>query len=128
MSALSPLGTAWLVAFAASADASRAKRFYGDTLGLRIVSEDRFAVVFDAGGTTLRVQLVEQVAPVPYTTLGWHVDDIDTAVATLTASGVMFERFSGMQQDPRGVWTAPSGARVAWFKDPDGNIFSIVNR
>jgi catechol 2,3-dioxygenase-like lactoylglutathione lyase family enzyme len=126
MSALSPLGTASLVAFAATANPSAAKRFYGDTLGLRLVSEDLFALVFDAGGTMLRVQRVEAVMPLPYTALGWRVEDIDTVVATLTALGVVFERFAGMDQDRGGVWRSPSGARVAWFKDPEGNILSLT--
>jgi catechol 2,3-dioxygenase-like lactoylglutathione lyase family enzyme len=126
MSALSPLGTAWVIAFCATSDASRAKHFYHDILGLRLVSEDPFALVFDAGGTTLRVQRVKQVMPVPYTTLGWHVEDISTTVSTLSALGVAFERFPGMEQDLLGVWSSPSGARVAWFKDPDGNLLSLT--
>jgi len=126
MSAISPLGTATLVAFAATADAPRSRKFYRDVLGLRLVSEDPFALVFEAGGTTLRIQRVKKVATIPYTALGWHVEDIGATVAMLGAAGVATERFPGMDQDPAGVWESPSGARVAWFKDPDGNILSLT--
>ena len=118
-------GTAKLVAFAAARDAARAKAFYRDVLGLRLISEDGFALVFDAHGTTLRVSLVKEVAAAPYTVLGWEVAGIEVAVRGLNAAGVQFERYPGMQQDDLGIWRAPDGASVAWFKDPDGNLLSV---
>jgi catechol 2,3-dioxygenase-like lactoylglutathione lyase family enzyme len=115
-----------VMAFVAARDAKRARRFYGDVLGLSLESEDKFALTFDAAGTILRVQIVDDLDAAPYTVLGWSVPDIGAAVSELVGRGVSFERYAFMEQDPSGVWTAPSGARVAWFKDPDGNTLSLT--
>ena len=120
------LGSQKLVAFVATRDPGRAKEFYGDTLGLRLVSEDEFALVFDAAGTTLRVTRVQVLAGAKYTVLGWEVQDIVETAKQLQTGGVSLERYSGMQQDELGIWNSPSGAKVAWFKDPDGNTLSIT--
>lgn len=125
MAAPSVLGSYKLMAFVATLDPARAKAFYGGTLGLRLVSEDRFALVFDANGTTLRVSTVRELAPAKFTVLGWEVPDIVAAATALEAAGVNLERYGFPDQDERGIWTAPGGARVAWFKDPDGNTLSI---
>jgi catechol 2,3-dioxygenase-like lactoylglutathione lyase family enzyme len=120
------LGSSKLVAFVGTADAKRARAFYADVLGLRLVSEDGFALVFDAGGAPLRVAIMPEVAAAPYTVLGWQVPDIRSTIDALVRRGVQFERYGFMLQDDLGVWTAPSGARVAWFKDPDGNLLSLT--
>ena len=104
----------------------RAREFYENTLGLTLVSNDPFALVFDANGTTLRVQKVEALEPRPFTAVGWTVNDIQKIVATLKQKNVLCERFPGMAQDAHGVWASASGARVAWFKDPDGNLLSLT--
>jgi len=115
-----------IVAFVATADPKSAMAFYRDTLGLTLLAEQLpFALVFDAHGTTLRVQIVKQVVPAGYTSLGWRVDDIVVAAKALAKAGVRFERYPGMDQDADGIWSSPSGAKVAWFKDPDGNTLSI---
>jgi catechol 2,3-dioxygenase-like lactoylglutathione lyase family enzyme len=114
------------MAFLATADGRRARAFYEGTLGLRVTSDDDFALALDAGGTMLRVQKVERVEAPPHTALGWEVPDIAAAVESLVARGVRFARYAGMTQDARGVWRSPSGARVAWFADPDGNILSLT--
>jgi len=114
-----------IVAFVATTDPSRAKAFYRDVLGLLLISEDEYALVFDAHGTMLRVAVVRDIVLAPYTVLGWQVGDIDTAVRGLGAKGVTFERFSWMEQNDLGIWSAPSGAKVAWFKDGDGNLLSV---
>jgi catechol 2,3-dioxygenase-like lactoylglutathione lyase family enzyme len=120
------LGSSKIVAFAGVANADRARAFYRDTLGLRLVSEDGFALAFDANGTMLRVSLVREVVAAPYTVLGWEVDDIAAKAQALTRAGVKLERYeSFLKQDKLGIWTAPGGTRVAWFKDPDGNLLSI---
>jgi catechol 2,3-dioxygenase-like lactoylglutathione lyase family enzyme len=107
-------------------DAERARTFYRDTLGLRLVSEDGFALTFDANGTMLRVSLVREVVAAPYTVLGWEVDDIAAKAKALMAAGVNLERYENfLKQDESGIWTAPGGTRVAWFKDPDGNLLSL---
>ena len=120
------LGSQKLIAFVATREPARAKAFYGDKLGLRLVSEDAFALVFDAAGVNLRVTKVEQVVPAPYTVLGWDVDDIVATSQALTRAGIVPERFHGLQQDDHGIWRSPSGARILWFKDPDGNTLSLT--
>jgi catechol 2,3-dioxygenase-like lactoylglutathione lyase family enzyme len=114
-----------LMAFVATRDPARAKEFYGGTLGLRFISDDGFALVFDANGTIVRVATVRELNPAPYTVLGWQVNDIESAVKELTAAGVVFERYGIFPQDELGIWVAPGGVRVAWFKDPDGNTLSL---
>ena len=114
-----------LVAFVGTSKPTAARAFFRDRLGLRLVSEDQFALVFDARGTMLRVAIVPSVRPAGYTVLGWHVPDIRRAVAQLKKAGVKLERYAGMEQDEDGVWASPSGAQIAWFKDPDGNTLSI---
>jgi catechol 2,3-dioxygenase-like lactoylglutathione lyase family enzyme len=115
-----------IVAFVTIVDVERAKRFYADTLGLRLVSEEPpFALVFDANGIMIRLGMGKELPPAHGTVLGWQVPDIESAVRSLEASGVKFERYDFMKQDASAIWTAPTGARVAWFKDPDGNILSV---
>ena len=114
-----------LVAFVATANPDRARAFYRDTLGLTLIDEHDFALVFDSAGTTLRVQKVQSVAPIPYTALGWHVADVHASIHRLVERGVLFQRFPGIDQDDDGVWTTPDGIAVAWFKDPDGNLLSL---
>lgn len=122
------LGSHKLVAFVATRDPVRAKAFYGDTLGLRLISEDQFALMFDAHGTVLRVSIVVELVPAKYTVLGWVVPDIVATVGELKKAGVKLEHFGFKDQDELGIWTAPGGARVAWFKDPDGNTLSVTER
>lgn len=115
-----------LIAFVGTTSFEKARAFYGEALGLPLLSEDGFALVFDAHGTKLRVTLVNQVTPAAYTVLGWQVDDIAAAVRELEAAGVKFQHYAGLPQDELGIWRAPGGARVAWFKDPDGNTLSVT--
>ena len=120
------LGNATVTAFVATADPGRSKRFYHDTLGLGLLSDDQYAIAFDCNGIQLRIQKVEAVQPHPFTALGWHVPSIRDAIVGLTKRGVVFERYSFLTQDDLGVWRAPSTAQVAWFKDPDGNLLSLT--
>jgi catechol 2,3-dioxygenase-like lactoylglutathione lyase family enzyme len=115
-----------LIGFVGVTDLDQARQFYGETLGLPLRDESPFALVADAGGTMLRITAVDQPAAAPYTVLGWAVADIAAAVDELAARGIRFTRYDGMQQDDRGVWTAPGGARIAWFLDPDGNNLSLT--
>jgi catechol 2,3-dioxygenase-like lactoylglutathione lyase family enzyme len=122
----SRLGKHNIIGFVTIVDVERAKQFYRDTLGLTLVHEEPpFALVFDANGIMLRLGMGNERAPVQGTVLGWQVPDAAAAVKDLEQAGVRFERFNGLMQDELGIWTAPTGARVAWFKDPDGNILSI---
>jgi catechol 2,3-dioxygenase-like lactoylglutathione lyase family enzyme len=120
------LGSKKIMAFVSTRVPANAKAFYRDTLGLRLISEDGFALAFDAAGIMLRVSIAEKVVIAPYTVLGWQIEDIVATAKALQQAGVKFERFPGLDQDELGVWNAPSGAKVAWFKDPDGNILSIA--
>jgi catechol 2,3-dioxygenase-like lactoylglutathione lyase family enzyme len=107
-------------------DPDRARAFYVDKLGLKFVSDDGFAIVLDANGNMLRLTRMREVKPQPFTVLGWEVSDIAAVIGQLQAAGIVFERYHDfMKQDELGVWTAPDGTRVAWFKDPDGNILSL---
>jgi catechol 2,3-dioxygenase-like lactoylglutathione lyase family enzyme len=123
---MSVLTDSAIMAFAATTQPDAARAFYGDVLGLRLTSADRFALAFEVGGTMLRVATVEHVQPAGYTVLGFIVPDIHAAIAELVQRGVQFERFGFMEQDTHGVWTAPGGAQIAWFKDPDGNTLSLT--
>ena len=115
-----------LCGFVATRDQARAKVFYRDVLGLKLVSEDQFATVFDANGIMLRVTPVRERVPAAYTVMGWEVADIDATVDGLIKAGVTFEKYGFPTQDARGIWSAPGGAKVAWFKDPDDNILSVA--
>lgn len=125
------LGAMDIVAFVPTRNPATARSFYEGILGLRFVSEDPFAVMFDANGVMVRVTNVSSVdgfKPAPFTILGWLVDDIGKTVKGLNKKAVQFERFPGMEQDQLGVWSSPSGAKVAWFKDPEGNVLSVTQR
>jgi catechol 2,3-dioxygenase-like lactoylglutathione lyase family enzyme len=113
------------VGFTLTTKPEQAKKFYGETLGFRFLKDDGFALVFDAHGTMLRISKVKEFTPAAHTILGWEVQDIPAAVRDLTARGVVFERYPGMPQDAQGICTFPTGDRVAWFKDPDGNVLSL---
>jgi catechol 2,3-dioxygenase-like lactoylglutathione lyase family enzyme len=124
---LSPmLASTPIVAFVAITDREQARAFYVDVLGLKLRDEDAFALMLDAGGTMLRLALVETLQPQGFTVLGWIVPDIAAAVRDLGARGVAFKRYEFMQQDDLGIWAAPGGARVAWFADPFGNTLSLT--
>lgn len=122
----SGLGKYNIIGFVTIVSVERAKEFYRDTLGLRLVSEEPpFALVFDANGIMLRLGMADKLPPAHGTVLGWQVPDASAAVTELEQAGIRFERYDFLKQDAQGIWTSPTGAKVAWFKDPDGNILSI---
>ena len=126
MSPVTRLGKYYIVGFVNIVDVARAKAFYRDTLGLRLLSEEPpFALVFEANGIMLRLGMAKELPPAHGTVLGWQVPNIRTTVRELEDAGVRFERYGQLKQDELGIWTAPTGAKVAWFKDPDGNILSL---
>ena len=114
------------MAFAATSDLAAARAFYERGLGLAVTGQSPIAITFDCGGTTLRVALVEKPVIAPYTVLGFTVTDMAATISDLVARGVDFERLDGVAQDELGVWNAPGGTLVAWFKDPDGNMLSLT--
>ena len=115
-----------LKAFVPTTKPKKAKSFYRDTLGLKLLSEDSYGLEFDANGTLLRVTIVPELAPHPFTILGWNVDDIVSVIKQLNGKKVFFEGYDFLKQDKLGIWTSPNGSKVAWFKDPDGNILSLT--
>jgi catechol 2,3-dioxygenase-like lactoylglutathione lyase family enzyme len=120
------LGSIDIVAFVSTQDFEKARAFYVGVLGLRFVKDDGFALVLDANGIMVRVAKVPPpFTPAPFTILGWQVSDIEKVAEELQQKGVQFERFGFFEQDKLGIWTAPGGDKVAWFKDPDGNILSV---
>jgi len=120
------LSAARLIGFIPVRDLASAHRFYGETLGLELEEDTPFAVVMNAGGSMLRLTQVENFQPQPFTIAGWEVADIGAAVDALARRGVTFNRYDGMDQDEKGVWTTPGGDQVAWFNDPDGNTLSLT--
>ena len=120
------LSSASIMAFVATKNSDKAKAFYQDTLKLKLTTDDPFALVFDANGIMLRLSKVKELTPAPFTVLGWKVANIAAEMRELKGRGVAFEFFKGFQHDDPGVWTSPSGAKVAWFKDPDGNLLSLT--
>jgi len=114
------------ILFLATANAERSREFYERVLGLAFVADEPYALVFQVGETMLRIQKVEQVLAAPYTALGWAVADIRRTIRDLSAAGVVFQRYEGLNQDENGIWQAPSGTLVAWFRDPDGYVLSLT--
>ncbi len=121
---MSIVGSLSVCAFVAVRERDAAKAFYGGVLGLALKSEDPYGIVFALRGADLRVTPLPDFAALPYTVLGWTVADVPATVQELGAGGIVFERYSFLEQDELGIWSN-DGAQVAWFKDPDGNILSI---
>jgi catechol 2,3-dioxygenase-like lactoylglutathione lyase family enzyme len=115
-----------VVAFVPTMDLERARAFYEGTLGLRFVEDVGIAIVLDASGTMLRITSVPELRPAAHTILGWSVHDLTGTVRRLAERGLAFERYQRPAQDMHGIWVAPDGDRVAWFKDPDGNTLSLT--
>jgi catechol 2,3-dioxygenase-like lactoylglutathione lyase family enzyme len=115
-----------VIAFVATVNSERARAFYEVKLGLTLVEDNPFALVFDANGVMLRVQKVQSLDPASHTTLGWKVSDLRRTIAGLERKGIVFERYAWLSQDEMGIWSSPSGAQIAWFKDPDGNVLSLT--
>lgn len=117
-----------MIGFIPTRDADRSRNFYEHTLGLTFVADDGFALVFKAAGNMMRVVRVGEFTPGPYTILGWEIADIVASVTALSAKGIVFVHYPFLppaQVDKLGIWSAPGGAKVAWFHDPDGNTLSL---
>ena len=115
-----------IVAFLFTTDYKRARGFYEGVLGLEFVSEDQFALVLRANENMIRVVKLASFTPIQATVLGWQVTGIEQVVKSLVAKGVTFEKYPWVKDDSGlGIWTAPGGDKVAWFKDPDGNLLSV---
>jgi catechol 2,3-dioxygenase-like lactoylglutathione lyase family enzyme len=123
---ISMLASASIMAFVATKNPDKSKAFYEEILKLKFMADEPFALVFDANGIMLRVSKVQELKPAPFTILGWKVANIVAEIKELKERGVIFEFFKGFPQDDLGINTFPSGAKVAWFKDPDGNLLSLT--
>lgn len=109
-------------------DGDRARVFYEETLGLRFIADDGFAVAFEVNGRMLRLTRTPELRPQPFSIIAWRVPDIAATVRALSERGIAFVRYPHFDQDELGIWTAPDGsAKVAWFEDPDGNLLSLVD-
>lgn len=115
-----------VVGFVATTRPAEARQFYQLSLGLKLLEESPFALVFACGDTTVRVQKVEELVAPPYTSLGWEVEDIAETVRQLVVNGIEFQQFEGLPQNDAGIWSTPDGAQIAWFRDPDGNTLSLT--
>ena len=114
-----------VVTFLLTTKPEAATAFYRDTMGCGYMRDDGFALVFDLGGAMLRIAKVPEFTPAQNTVLGWEVGTISAEVARLEEKGVGFERYPNMGQDAQGICTFPNGDKVAWFRDPDGNVLSL---
>ena len=114
-----------VIGFVPTQDSAKAREFYEGKLGFQFVSDDPFALVMRSGETMIRVSKAKDFTPAPYTILGWEVKDIEAVVRWLTSRGVVFEKYPFVLDQELGIWNAPSGDKVAWFKDPDGNVLSV---
>ena len=114
-----------LVGFLTTTDYEKARAFYEGKLGFEFVSLDQFALAMRAGKNMIRITKVETFKPAQGTVLGWEVDDVKAVVLWLGSRDVVTEKYGFVPDQELGIWTAPSGDQVAWFKDPDGNVLSI---
>jgi catechol 2,3-dioxygenase-like lactoylglutathione lyase family enzyme len=119
------LASAKIVGFIPTKDYDKARAFYEGKLGFEFVSLDQYALVMSVGGHKIRIAKVPNFTPLQGTILGWEVQDIEAVVTWLTSRGVTPEKYPFVQDRELGIWTTPNGDKVAWFKDPDGNILSV---
>ncbi len=114
-----------LVGFLTTTDYGKARAFYEGKLGFEFVSLDQFALALRAGENMIRIVKVQTFNPAQGTVLGWEVDDVRAAALWLSSRDVVTEKYGFVADQELGIWTAPSGDQVAWFKDPDGNVLSL---
>jgi len=119
------LAASRIICFVPTKDSMKAREFYEGKLGFQFVSDDQFALVMRAGETMIRIAKAKDFTPAPYTVLGWEVQKIETIIGWLKGRGVVFEKYPFVQDQELGIWTTPTGDKVAWFKDPDGNVLSL---
>jgi catechol 2,3-dioxygenase-like lactoylglutathione lyase family enzyme len=117
--------SAKMVGFVPTMDYDKSRDFYVGKLGFQFVSLDQYALVVSVGGHRIRIAKVPNFKPLQGTILGWEVQDIENAVHWLRERGVNAEKYPFVQDQNLGIWTTPNGDRVAWFKDPDGNVLSV---
>jgi catechol 2,3-dioxygenase-like lactoylglutathione lyase family enzyme len=106
-------------------DIEVAREFYGDRLGLEVSEENGLLTLHLAGDRPTLIYPKPDFEPATYTILNFPVDDVDATVDELTARGVQFEKYDGFGQDEKGI-ARGNGPDIAWFKDPAGNVLSVL--
>ena len=119
------LASGKLIGFVPTKNSKRAREFYEGKLGFKFVSDDQFALVMQAGKSMIRIVKGAKFMPAQYTVMGWEVTDVEAMVKWLNKRGVEFEKYPFVEDQETGIWTTPNGDKVAWFKDPDGNVLSL---
>ena len=119
------LAASKMMGFVPTRDSAKARSFYEGVLGFQFVSDDSFALVMRAGDSLIRIAKAQDFTPARYTILGWQVSNIEEIVGWLQKRGVIFEKYPFVQDKELGIWAASNGDKVAWFKDPDGNVLSV---
>ncbi len=119
------LAASKLIGFVPTRDSKRSREFYEGKLGFQFVSDDEFALVMQAGDSMIRIAKTGNFTPAQYTVMGWEVTEIEAMVKWLNGRGVVFEKYPFVQDRELGIWKTPNGDKVAWFKDPDGNVLSL---
>ena len=119
------LASAKIVGFIPTRDYDKARAFYEGKLEFEFVSHGQFALVLRVGGHQIRVVKMPNFTPLQGTILGWEVTNIESIVDWLQDRGVATEKYSFVSDQVRGIWSTPTGDKVAWFKDPDGNVLSV---
>lgn len=119
------LTTGKMVGFVLTKNYEQARAFYEGKLGFDFVRHDQFALVVRAGENMIRIVRMPDFVPLRSTVLGWEVGDVEAAVGWLSGRGVETEKYPWVQDKERGIWATPDGNKVAWFKDPDGNVLSV---
>jgi catechol 2,3-dioxygenase-like lactoylglutathione lyase family enzyme len=114
-----------IIGFVLTKDYDKARAFYEGKLGLEFVSLDQYALVMKSGAHMIRISKVPNFTPLQGTVLGWEVEKIEAIAAWLRDRGVTLEKYPFVEDRELGIWTTPNGDKVAWFKDPDGNILSV---
>ena len=112
------LASGKMIGFIPTKDYTAARAFYEGKLGFQFVSLDQFALVMRIGGHMIRISKIPNFTPLQGTILGWEVQDIEAVATWLKAQGVSPEKFPFAQDQELGIWTAPTGDRIAWFKIP----------
>lgn len=115
-----------LLSFVPISDSAAAQAFYSGVLGLDLLEDTPFALVYRVPGGTLRLAKTPNFKPQPFTLVGWDVPDIVGDMNSLREKGVVFLQFDGLPQDDNGIWTVPDGTKICWFADPDGNVLSLT--
>jgi len=119
------LASAKMVGFVPTKDYDKARAFYEGQLQFEFISLDQFALAVRAGEHMIRISKMPNFTPLQGTILGWEVENIESVATWLKSRGVALEKYPFIQDQERGIWTAPGGTKVAWFKDPDGNVLGV---